>query len=232
MPADSESESDDDSESSLTDDEAPVKNEDADNELEEEGERGPAVQSKTYYTTPHEIVEGEITIPDIEEVGPDEVMDKIGEIMSILDNLVIVKGLPSSSLDRALDTDTLLVLDDRKVLGFVSDMLSRKSLSDRRQVYETFGPTAQPFYQVKFNTSYQLELEKARVGRPVFHIPARSHFVPLNQLHRLRGSDASNVYDEEPAGHELEFSDDEAEAEYKRNAKQVYVFFYLIPSWC
>jgi len=88
------------------------------------------------------------------------------------------------------------------------------------QVYETFGPTYQPLYQVKFSQDYPLDPEKITVGREVFHIPQRSNFVFLNELKRLRGSDASNAHDEEPADHELEFSDDEMEAAHKRIVAQ------------
>ena len=44
--------------------------------------------------------------------------------MSIIDNVVIVKGIPSSSenrgAERALDCESLLVFEDKKVLGVVS----------------------------------------------------------------------------------------------------------------
>lgn len=70
-------------------------------------------------------------------------------------------------------------------------------------------------YQVKFNSSFPLDANEARVSRPVFHVPARSKYVFVAELSRLRGSDASNVHDEEPAEYELEFSDDEAEAAHK-----------------
>jgi H/ACA ribonucleoprotein complex non-core subunit NAF1 len=43
--------------------------------------------------------------------------------------------------------------------------------------------------------------------------------------HYFRGSDASNVYDEEPREDELEFSDDEAEREHKRTLKDKLVRF-------
>lgn len=36
----------------------------------------------------------------------------------------------------------------------------------------------------------------------------------------MRGSDASNVHDEEPAEYELEFSDDEQEAAHKARLKE------------
>jgi H/ACA ribonucleoprotein complex non-core subunit NAF1 len=54
-------------------------------------------------------------------VGPDEVLEKVGEVMSVVGNVVIVKGRAATSggSERALDSDTLLVFEDRKVLGYV-----------------------------------------------------------------------------------------------------------------
>ena len=47
----------------------------------------------------------------------------------------------------------------------------------------------------------------------------------VSQIKALRGSDASNVHDEEPADDELEFSDDEAEAAYRSHLKRKCGFF-------
>ncbi|THV07483.1 NAF1-domain-containing protein [Dendrothele bispora CBS 962.96] len=192
-----------------------VKTEEEDHDLldlDDEDSGGPSLTSShSYFRTKNEVVEAEIIVPDIEQVGEDEQLEKVGEIMGILEseNLVIVKGDPVVDIvkatDRALDSDTLLFFEDRKVLGYV---------------FETFGPTTQPMYQIKFNSSYPLDLEKIRISRPVFHVPQRSHFVWVRQLAVLKGSDASNMNDEEPADHELDFSDDEAEAEFKRNLKK------------
>ncbi|KAI9444531.1 Gar1/Naf1 RNA binding region-domain-containing protein [Lactarius indigo] len=147
-------------------------------------------------------------IPPIAQVEPDEQLEKVGEIMNIVNNVVVVKGEASSTRrasEHALDSETLLVYEDRKVLGYI---------------HETFGPTYQPMYQVKFNSAHPLDLNEARVSRPVFHVPARSKYVFVAELTKLRGSDASNVHDEEPADYELEFSDDEAEAAYKAKVRE------------
>jgi H/ACA ribonucleoprotein complex non-core subunit NAF1 len=88
------------------------------------------------------------------------------------------------------------------------------------QVYETFGPTSQPLYQVKFNRTYPLDSKKVQVSRRVLHVPQRSKFVFLSHLKHLKGSDASNLHDEEPAEDELEFSDDEQEAAFKSSRKR------------
>ena len=73
------------------------------------------------------MVEYDVAVPDITEVGPEEPLEKVGEVMSIVNNVVIVKGLPSSianqGSEKALDSDTLLVFEDRKVMGYVRTIL-------------------------------------------------------------------------------------------------------------
>lgn len=72
---------------------------------------------------------------------------------------------------------------------------------------------------MKFNEHYPIDPEKVQVSKAVFHVPERSNFVFVRALRSLRGSDASNINDEEPAEDELEYSDDEAEAAAKRARK-------------
>ena len=64
-------------------------------------------------------------IPTVEEVAPDEVLEKAGEVVNVTGDIAIVKGdatgyADGKALERALDSDTLLVFEDRKVLGYVS----------------------------------------------------------------------------------------------------------------
>ena len=47
-------------------------------------------------------------------------------------------------------------------------------------------------------------------------MPPRSRFVFPSQIKAIKGSDASNIHDEEVNEDEIEFSDDEAEAAYRR----------------
>ncbi|KAJ7754937.1 NAF1-domain-containing protein [Mycena maculata] len=209
-PTDSTSESESsDSDSSDSDDEEPSKMSVRDLDADDDGDSGVVTSVATYVQTRNEVVETDIVIPDIDEVGPDEILERVGEIMSIMDKIVIVKGAPrdvaSRASDHALDCDTLLVFEDRKVLGYI---------------YETFGPTSQPLYQVKFSATYPIIEDRVQLSCPVFHVPQRSNFVSVNQIQRFKGSDASNMHDEEPADDELEFSDDEAEAAYKSGLKR------------
>lgn len=96
-------------------------------DLDEADETGPAVTSAAQLRTKNEIEESEIVVPTIKEVGPHEALEKVGEVMSIVDRVVIVKGSESEiatrASERALDSDTLLVFEDRKVLGFVRLLL-------------------------------------------------------------------------------------------------------------
>ena len=108
--------------------------------VEEEDESGPSPATGAYLRTKNEINETDITIPDITEVGPEEVLEKVGEIMSVMENLVIVKGTPSERVnqgsERALDSDTLLVFEDRKVMGYVSIVKSSREIS-LKQMYRS-----------------------------------------------------------------------------------------------
>lgn len=60
----------------------------------------------------------------MEEIEGNEELEKVGEIMSIIDKVVIVKGnashIANRASERALDSETLLVFEDRKVFGYVS----------------------------------------------------------------------------------------------------------------
>ncbi|KAF4611728.1 hypothetical protein D9613_004226 [Agrocybe pediades] len=210
----SDSESDDDDEESTK----PTKNKASANDDDNLGldeDDGPLPSTSGYFTTKHEVPETEapITVPDVTEVGSDEVLEKVGEVMNVVESTksVIVRGLltddptMSRASDRALDSETLLVFEDRKVLGYI---------------YETFGPTTQPFYLIKFSTSFPLDPALVTAGRAVFHVPNRSKFVFVSQIKAIKGSDASNVHDEEPGDDELEFSDDEKEAEWRARLKR------------
>lgn len=120
--ADSVSSSDSDSEDEM---ERPqtstAKVEESPMDFDEDG-LGAAV-SPDQMGTKNELLEVNIVIPEVEEVGENEELEKVGEVMSIMDKVVIVKGGSSEAhnraSERALDSDTLLVFEDRKVLGYV-----------------------------------------------------------------------------------------------------------------
>lgn len=124
VPSESDTSSDSDSDSS-EDDDAPNRGQNAAalDIVDDDEDPVPVAASGTYFQTKHEVQEAEITVPEVDQLEAHEVLEKVGEVMNIVDHLAIVRGLPSEMLnrgsDRALDADTLLVFDDRKVMGYV-----------------------------------------------------------------------------------------------------------------
>ncbi|KIM32270.1 hypothetical protein M408DRAFT_20589 [Serendipita vermifera MAFF 305830] len=163
-------------------------------------------QPSSMFATAHEIIAPQVTMPSITEVPDDEPIEIIGEVMSIVDSVVVVKSL-DNGMQRVLDTDSLLVLENRKVLGLV---------------FETFGPLTAPLYSIRFPSAAHFPpaitaFVESPAERPkVYYCPSRSTFAYTSKLMLSKGNDASNLYDEEVGEDELEFSDDEAEREWKR----------------
>lgn len=97
------------------------------------------------------------------------------------------------------------------------------------QIFETFGSVLSPFYSLRFPASSLPSPSVFAIGKQVYYAPHLSSFVFTRDLRKLKGSDASNVWDEEVGAAEMEWSDDEAEMESKRGAKAEYVFLPLYP---
>jgi H/ACA ribonucleoprotein complex non-core subunit NAF1 len=131
-------------------------------------------------------------------------IESLGAVETVVDTLVLIKGDASGDY-RVLEQGSLLCLGDRNVIGVVG---------------ETLGRVQQPLYTVRFNDPAEISENGVFVGTQIFYVPQHSTFVFTQQLRGLRGTDASNIHDEEVADHEIEFSDDEAEEAYKRAQKQ------------
>ncbi|WVQ75187.1 hypothetical protein IAR50_004797 [Cryptococcus sp. DSM 104548] len=126
---------------------------------------------------------------------------------------VVVRAMQSRPGDHDegwLEEGSILCWEDGRVLG---------------TVHETFGPLTSPFYTVR------LPPPPFPYPSPESLAPGSRLFYPLNNSYRsfvnmialrdprLKGSDASNLYDEEVGDDEAEWSDDEAEAAAKRAKK-------------
>lgn len=123
VPTDSSSEEDSDSDLHSDLDNKKVSPEIFKDEQCDDEDSGPPPTTATYFQTKNELADVDITIPTVEEVEPGEMLQKVGEITNIVGNVVIVKGVATEPAgrvpERALDSDTLLVFEDRKVLGYV-----------------------------------------------------------------------------------------------------------------
>ncbi|EIW71726.1 hypothetical protein TREMEDRAFT_60642 [Tremella mesenterica DSM 1558] len=127
---------------------------------------------------------------------------------------VVIRAMqsrPGAHDEGWLEEGSVLCWEDGRVLGTVS---------------ETFGPLTSPFYTVRLPPPpYPYPpLHSLNAGTKLFYptTPIYRTFVnmPLLRDPRLKGSDASNRYDEEVGEDELEWSDDEAEAEAKKRRKR------------
>ncbi|MCJ1364894.1 hypothetical protein MMC16_004011 [Acarospora aff. strigata] len=141
--------------------------------------------------------------PDI-TVTPDMVVDELGFVENLVENLVLIKAKTSGEY-RVLETGSVLCLEDRSVIGVVA---------------ETLGRVQQPFYSVRFTNAAGISEAGITKGTKMFYVEKHSTYVFTEPLKAIKGSDASNLHDEEVGEDEMEFSDDEAEAEHKRRVKQ------------
>ncbi|SCU87711.1 LAFA_0E08372g1_1 [Lachancea sp. 'fantastica'] len=197
--AESEDSSSDESSSDSSSEQVPVMDDD-DGEDDDAAPQGPI-------TSKNELTEEPVfEIPENFELAPNALINEIGVIKSAFDHNIIIQSC-SSAEQRVLKENSLLCLQDRQVLG---------------PLCEVFGPLQAPFYRVTFPKSKTELYEKFSQlkGQKVFYVAPEAHWHDTFELKRMRGTDASNGFDEELPEEEQEFSDDEKEAMHKKSKKQ------------
>ncbi len=137
-------------------------------------------------------------------VTEDMKIEELGLVENTIENLALIKAKISGEF-QVLESGSLLCLKDRSVIGVVS---------------ETLGRVQQPYYSVRFTNATAVAEAGIEKGTKIFYVTQHSTTVFTQPLKAFKGSDASNLHDEEIGDDELEFSDDEAEAEHKRQVKQ------------
>lgn len=145
----------------------------------------------------------EIKKPDVVLTEADP-LEELGEVQSVVERLALIKAKTSGEY-QVLNEGSVVALQDRTVIGTIADLLGR---------------VQSPLYTVRFATKEEISENGITVGTKIFYSPKHSTFVFTKALKAQKGSDASNLWDEEVDEHEIEFSDDEAEAEYKRKLKE------------
>ena len=153
---------------------------------------------RTINEKPDEIVpKPEVTITE------DMKLEELGRVEQLVENLALIKATISGEY-QVLESGSVLCLENRTVIGAVA---------------ETLGRVQQPYYSVRFtNSSAMIEAGIVQNTR-IFYVSEFARTVFTQPLKAYKGSDASNLHDEEIGDDELEFSDDEAEAEHKRQVK-------------
>ena len=163
------------------------------------GPRATAEVPRTLNEKPDEIVPR----PTV-TVTEDMKIEELGLVENIVENLALIKANTTGEY-QVLESGSLLCLSDRCAIGVVS---------------ETLGRVQQPYYSVHFTNGIEIAEAGIEKGTKIFYVAQHSTAVFTQPLKSFKGSDASNLHDEEVADDELEFSDDEAEAEHKRQIKQ------------
>lgn len=153
--------------------------------------------------TKNEVPEVVIPKPDV-IITEDMPIQDLGAVETIVENILLIKAQTSGEY-RVLESGSVLCLADRTVIGVVS---------------ETLGRVQQPLYSVLFTNAVEIKEAGLDKGTRVFYSEKHSTYVFTQALKAYKGSDASNLHDEEVGDEEMEFSDDEAEAEHKRRVKQ------------
>ncbi|KAL8286515.1 hypothetical protein RQP46_004532 [Phenoliferia psychrophenolica] len=153
--------------------------------------------------TEHEVAMPEIALPSMSRLPDDVEIAVVGKIESVIETVVVVRASTAGDW-RVLDEGTVCCWDDKTVVG---------------AIFETFGSVQQPFYSLRFPATAVPDPAVFTVGRSIHYAPKMASFVFTRDIRGIKGSDASNIWDEEVAAAEMEWSDDEAEQEYKRSVK-------------
>ncbi|KAL1464766.1 hypothetical protein WDU94_004384 [Cyamophila willieti] len=140
-------------------------------------------------------------IEDLQISVPEDQCLPVGKILNIVDTLVLIKSLKNTP---TLDLDSVLFLDKgQRTLG---------------KIFDVIGPVSGPVYCVRFNSHQHIVDSNIKIDQDVYCAPQTEHtsYVPISDLIKTRGSDASWEKDREPPPEVVEFSDDEEERRVKR----------------
>lgn len=211
-PLNSDSESSDDSSSSSSSDDANDyemldPEEQARRLMAEDGgsdEEGGGAKGKASgpLRTQNEKPDEDVPKPEV-IVTVDMKIEELGMVEGTVENLILIKAKISGEY-QVLEQGSVLCLENRSVIGVIA---------------ETLGRVQQPYYSVRFTNAAAISDAGLVKDTKIYYVEQHSTTVFTQPLKAFKGSDASNLHDEEIGDDELEFSDDEAEAEHKRSVK-------------
>lgn len=149
-------------------------------------------------------------LPAIEELTitlPVNNLVKIGKVLNIVDVLVVIESIRSMP---PLDLDTVLFKSNGKPIG---------------QIFDVFGPIVEPHYSIRFSKAEQIKEKDIHTNMDVYFAPQKDRnitkFAFVNEIKKIKGTDASWEHDNEPPESVVEYSDDEEERKSrKRNPKR------------
>jgi len=152
--------------------------------------------------TKNEIIDDAPPKPDV-TITPEMKIELLGHIEFIVDRTIVVKSKTAGEVS-VLNSGTVLCKEDRAVVGALADVI---------------GAVRDPKYTVGFSKEEEIKELGLEIGTPIFYSVEHADYVFTQALKEMKGTDASNLHDEEVAPEEMEFSDDEKEAEAKKALK-------------
>ncbi|KAI1109548.1 Gar1/Naf1 RNA binding region-domain-containing protein [Nemania sp. NC0429] len=152
--------------------------------------------------TKNELPEAIIPRPEV-EIKPEMEIIELGTIEHFVGNTAVIKAKTTGEY-QVLDTGSVLCLEDRTVIAALADVIAA---------------VREPRYTAGFTSEEEIKSFGLQPGTKIFYPPAHANLGLTQVLKATKGTDASNWHDEEVAEDEIEFSDDEKEAEYKRQLK-------------
>ncbi|KAI0458602.1 Gar1/Naf1 RNA binding region-domain-containing protein [Xylaria acuta] len=152
--------------------------------------------------TKNEIPDAIIPRPEV-DIEPEMEILELGAIEHFVGNTAVIKANTTGEY-QVLDTGSVLCLEDRTVIAALADVIAA---------------VREPRYTAGFVSEEEIKSFGLETGTKIFYPPALANLGLTQVLKANKGTDASNWHDEEVAEDEIEFSDDEKEAEHKRQLK-------------
>jgi H/ACA ribonucleoprotein complex non-core subunit NAF1 len=151
--------------------------------------------------TKNEVAEDVLPKPNV-TITPEMKIEPLGNVQFIVENTAVIKSQNPGEV-QVLERTSVLCKEDRTVVGALTDIL---------------GNVRSPVYILRFATEEEAK-ETLEVGTQLFYSVDHAVYAFTQALKQVKGTDASNLHDEEVGVDEMEFSDDEKEAEFKRQQK-------------
>ena len=159
----------------------------------------------TYTGTKHEIKDNETRLfPEIIQLTINDMLMLLGLTSEIIEGKTLINAVGHNG--NVLDLDNIIYNANKTAIGFVDDVI---------------GNISTPMYVIRI---YPDVIEKGIAPKPneeVFYCGNRASFVnPLDIIHKHKGCDASNAFDEEVSENEMDYSDDEQEIQAKAQRRK------------
>jgi H/ACA ribonucleoprotein complex non-core subunit NAF1 len=152
--------------------------------------------------TKNEMPEEVFPKPEV-TITPEMKIEPLGTIETILENIVVIKSQTPGEV-QVIEVGSVVCKEDRTVIGALSDV---------------WGNVKDPRYTLMLAEEKEVQELGLAVGMTIYYSVEHAQYVFTQPLKEVKGTDASNLHDEEVAADEMEFSDDEKEAEYRRQQK-------------